>query len=258
MEYTIRRAPESLGEPTADWDHPLWATADTLEIALYRWEDSGHHPPTRTRVLYDDEHLAAIFRVEDRFVRAVAEKFGDPVSADSCVEFFLSPFPMTATNAYFNFELNCGGILLLRRCSSTTERAWGRPNPMLAEEDAGLVRHAPAGRSGNRRANDLVRRVPRPLRALPALLRRSAATDAGNRVEGQLLQVWRRHFETTLGHLGADRDRCPQLPRAGVLSASALWLRLRAAIRLNRRPIVSSPLPWRWICKVEVNLYMRA
>ena len=93
MEYTIQRAPESLGEPTADWDHPLWATADTLEIALYRWEDSGHHPPTRVRALYDDEHLAVIFRVEDRFVRAVAEKFGDPVSADSCVEFFLSPFP---------------------------------------------------------------------------------------------------------------------------------------------------------------------
>ena len=142
MEYTIQRAPESLGEPTADWDHPLWATAETLEIALYRWEDSGHHPPTRARALYDDEHLAVIFRVEDRFVRAVAEKFGDPVSADSCVEFFLSPFPMTATNAYFNFELNCSGILLLRRCSSTTERAWGRPNPMLAEEDAGLVRIA--------------------------------------------------------------------------------------------------------------------
>ena len=65
MDYTIRRAPESLGEPTADWDAPLWAAADTLEIAQWRWEDSGHHPTTHARVLYDDDGLAAIFRVLD-------------------------------------------------------------------------------------------------------------------------------------------------------------------------------------------------
>ena len=75
-------------------------------------------------------------------MRAVAERFGDPVSEDSCVEFFLSPYPMGETDAYFNFEVNCGGVLLLRRCSSTTERGWGRANPLLAEEDARLVRIA--------------------------------------------------------------------------------------------------------------------
>jgi len=75
-------------------------------------------------------------------VRAVAENFGDPVSNDSCVEFFLSPYAMGLTDAYFNFELNCGGTLLLRRCSSTTERGWGRRNPLLAESDASLLRIA--------------------------------------------------------------------------------------------------------------------
>lgn len=142
MEYTIRRATEALGEPTADWDRPLWAAAETLDIAIWRWEDSGHHPPTQARVLYDDDFLAVLFRVEDCYVRAVAQAFGDPVSQDSCVEFFLSPHAMDGTDAYFNFELNCGGTLLLRRCSSTTERGWGRPNPLLAEADAGLVRIA--------------------------------------------------------------------------------------------------------------------
>ncbi|HCL31505.1 MAG TPA: hypothetical protein DIC52_24145 [Candidatus Latescibacteria bacterium] len=142
MDYTIRSAQQPLGTPTADWEHPVWDAADTLDIALYRWQDSGHHPRTQARVLYNDDYLAAIFRVEDRYVRAVAENFGDPVSNDSCVEFFLSPYAMGLTDAYFNFELNCGGTLLLRRCSSTTERGWGRRNPLLAESDASLLRIA--------------------------------------------------------------------------------------------------------------------
>ena len=142
MEYTIRRAPESLGEPTADWNHPLWATADTLEIALYRWEDSGHHPPTRARALYDDEHLAVIFRVEDRFVRAVAEKFGDPVSADSCVEFFVAPNADPQHDAYFNFEVNCGGTMLLHACASTADREAGNKTVSVSDEDGAAIRIA--------------------------------------------------------------------------------------------------------------------
>ena len=142
MEYIIKPSSESLGSPNADWEDPKWSEAETLEITQYRWEDSGHHPPTQVRILYDDDFLAAIFRVEDQFVQALAKNFGDPVSQDSCVEFFLSPFSMDQTNAYFNFEINCGGILLLRRCSSLRERAWGRENSMLAEEDAELVRIA--------------------------------------------------------------------------------------------------------------------
>ena len=142
MDYMIRSARQPLGTPSADWEHPLWDAADTLDINCWPWKDSGHHPRTQARVLYDDDFLAAIFRVEDRYVRAVAENFGDPVSQDSCVEFFLSPFPVGQSDAYFNFELNCGGTLLLRRCSSTTERGWQRPNPLLAEADAALVRIA--------------------------------------------------------------------------------------------------------------------
>ncbi|MDP6017666.1 MAG: carbohydrate-binding family 9-like protein [Candidatus Latescibacteria bacterium] len=142
MDYTIRSAQQPLGSPTSDWDNPLWDAADTLDINLYRWEDSGHHPHTQARVLYDDDFLAAIFRVEDRYVRAVSENFGDPVSQDSCVEFFLSPYSMEQTDAYFNFELSCGGTLLLRRCSSSAERGWGRTSPLLAESDASLIRVA--------------------------------------------------------------------------------------------------------------------
>lgn len=142
MQHTITRASRPLGHPTADWDAPLWAEAEPLEIGDFRWQQGGHQPRTQVRVAYDDAFLGAIFRVEDRYVRAVARQFGDPVSADSCVEFFLSPHAMGETDAYFNFEINCGGTLLLRRCSSTVERGWGRPSPLLAAADGALVRIA--------------------------------------------------------------------------------------------------------------------
>jgi len=142
MDYTIHRAAAPLTELAADWDAPAWRAAEPLDIAVWRWPDSGHHPRTQARIVYDDEALAAVFRVEDRWVRAVASSFGDPVSQDSCVEFFLSPYAMGQTDAYCNFELSCNGTLLLRRCSSTTERGWGRPSPLLAVADAGLVRIA--------------------------------------------------------------------------------------------------------------------
>jgi hypothetical protein len=142
LEYKIQRAQQALGEPKAKWEADLWQVADTLDIALYGWPDSGHHPRTQARLLYDDDYLALIFQVEDRYVRAVAANFGDPVSNDSCVEFFVSPYAMGQSDAYFNFEFSCGGTQLLRRCSSSREREWGRPSRLIAESDANLVRVA--------------------------------------------------------------------------------------------------------------------
>lgn len=139
MNYTIQPAAQALGSPTANWEAELWQAAHPLNIALYPWEDSGHHPRTQARILYDDSHLALIFRVEDCYVRAVSENFGDPVSNDSCVEFFVSPYAMGQTDAYFNFEFSCGGTMLLRRCSSAAEREWGRTNGLLAESDASTI-----------------------------------------------------------------------------------------------------------------------
>ena len=90
------------------WDDPAWAVADTLELAHFRPEGSDHRPRTRARLLHSEDGLAGIFRVEDRYVRSVHTRFGDPVYEDSCVEIFLSPRP---DRGYLNFEMNCGGTL---------------------------------------------------------------------------------------------------------------------------------------------------
>ena len=77
MSYRVCRTDQPLGSPDADWERPLWAGAEALDITHFPWQDSGHRPRTRARLLYDDRYIAIIFRVEDRYVRAVAEKFQD-------------------------------------------------------------------------------------------------------------------------------------------------------------------------------------
>ena len=119
--YTIRRAPEALGDPSAEAGRALWSAADELEVTHYVWEDSGHRPRTRARLLWDDGWLAVLFVVDDRYVRAAARRFNDSVCHDSCVEFFVAPAADPAADAYFNFEVNCGGTLLLYRCGTRFE-----------------------------------------------------------------------------------------------------------------------------------------
>jgi hypothetical protein len=116
MEHLVRA---SRPRPRLEdgWDHPDWAAAEPLEIAQFRPEGSNHRPRTRARLAWDDEGLCGLFRVEDRHVRSVHTRFGDPVYQDSCVEIFLQPRP---DRGYLNFEMNAGGALLA--CHVTDHR----------------------------------------------------------------------------------------------------------------------------------------
>ena len=65
------------------WDGPAWMRADTLELAHFRPEGSGYRPKTCVKLLYTAEGIFGIFRVEDRYVRCVRTRYGDPVYKDS-------------------------------------------------------------------------------------------------------------------------------------------------------------------------------
>jgi hypothetical protein len=109
MIYTIQRT-EQPPSPDAPFDGPAWAGAETLEIAHFSEQGSDHRPVTRAKVLYDDKGLHVAFHVRDRYVRCVQQGFQPPVCRDSCMEFFVEP---VAGKGYTNFEVSCGGHLLL-------------------------------------------------------------------------------------------------------------------------------------------------
>jgi hypothetical protein len=142
MEYTVRRASAPLGQPTADPDRPLWQAADELTVGHFPWEDSGHRPDVRARVLWDDAWLAVLFRVQDRWVRAVTTEWNGPVCTDSCVEFFVAPSADPERDAYFNFELNCGGTMLLYACPARAEGAQGVRARHVSAADGASIRIA--------------------------------------------------------------------------------------------------------------------
>jgi hypothetical protein len=110
MQYLIRRA-RATPELSGLWDGPAWREADVASIASFHPAGSDHHPLTEVKMLYDDQGLYVLFRVQDRYVVCTRTENQTLTSKDSCVEVYLQPFP--GDKGYLNFEVNCGGAILL-------------------------------------------------------------------------------------------------------------------------------------------------
>jgi hypothetical protein len=111
MVYKIKRAIRPI-DIKSDWDNVQWAQAEILELKNYMGSQPEHFPKTLAKLLYDDRNIYVFFKVEDQYVRAVAQKPNDPVCQDSCVEFFFTPGE-DISKGYFNVEINCGGTMLM-------------------------------------------------------------------------------------------------------------------------------------------------
>lgn len=97
-----------------------WDVIKPETLANHMGEPPVHRPVTRFKVAYGKDALNVIFQVEDRYVKAVADRYQGPVYQDSCVEFFFSPGP-TVTHGYFNLEINCCGKALFEYHSARSE-----------------------------------------------------------------------------------------------------------------------------------------
>jgi len=109
--YKIHRLADTL-KIDANWDKPQWAEIPSLFISNYMGEKPAFLPVTEVKVQYDDKNIYVIFRVQDRYVRAVETKTQGRVWEDACVEFFFAPDSAEPLR-YFNVEINCGGTVLM-------------------------------------------------------------------------------------------------------------------------------------------------
>ena len=109
MSYIIKKSSRPL-IPGADASHPQWENAVTLKLSEVINADSGHIPETEVKMLYDDNGIAGVFSVKDRYVIGKATGDQQPVCRDSCVEFFVHP---AGDKRYFNLEMSCTGNILL-------------------------------------------------------------------------------------------------------------------------------------------------
>lgn len=106
--YRIMRTPVQ-PELGAGLDSPSWKHAALARVDQFHPKSTDHRPQTLVKAMFDDRGIYVSFHVRDRYVCCTHTAYQDVVSRDSCVEFFIQP----PDAGYFNFELNCGGALLL-------------------------------------------------------------------------------------------------------------------------------------------------
>ena len=127
-KYQVKRAPRAI-KPSGQWDSPDWADVEPIDIKEYMGPEEQFKPKTQAKLLYDDDFVYVIFRVEDKFIRAIAQKNHDPVCNDSCVELFFTP-GTDISQGYINIEVNCGGTILSRHQTAPMVNR----NPLTDEE----------------------------------------------------------------------------------------------------------------------------
>ena len=130
MEYVITKATQ---RPSLKglWDESAWRPANVIALNNFLAASKSRHPRVEAKAVYQDDGLFVFFRVFDKYVRCVQTEYQSSVCTDSCVEFFVEP---KAGFGYFNFEINCGGTLLLYYCE-TKGAPVGKPkyNPVPLE-----------------------------------------------------------------------------------------------------------------------------
>lgn len=108
----------------ADWDKSFWGQIAAAPISVSQWTagSSEKLPQSEVKLQYDDGFLYLIFRVRDYCLKAVTAETHGPVYRDSCVEFFFAPNRRNPQD-YFNFEINCCGVLLAQHHTGPRENS---------------------------------------------------------------------------------------------------------------------------------------
>jgi hypothetical protein len=128
--YGVKRLKEPI-TIDANWDKPQWKKVKEVSIDNFMGDIPAFRPVVKAKMMYDDQNLYVIFKVEDKHVRITVDKFQGPVSTDACVELFFSPdaeYPLR----YFNLEINAGGTAVMAYHSN------GVRTNLTAEEFAGV------------------------------------------------------------------------------------------------------------------------
>jgi hypothetical protein len=108
-EYKVRRIHEDFslpGEPR------FWEAIPPALVNHYLWLKNGYEPRVEARACYSPNFLYIFFKAWEPKIRIRYTQFQDPVWKDSCVEFFIDPFPEKKLG-YINIETNAVGAMLI-------------------------------------------------------------------------------------------------------------------------------------------------
>lgn len=88
----------------------FWNNIPALKIEDYLWLENNYKPKVEAKLCYNNKNIFVRFISHESEITARYTKINDLVHKDSCVEFFINPFPSKTIN-YFNFEINPLGAM---------------------------------------------------------------------------------------------------------------------------------------------------
>jgi hypothetical protein len=109
--YSVKRLKKPM-KIDGNWNKAQWRPVKAIELTNFMGQIPPFRPIVHAKMVYDENNLYVIFRVNDRYVRSVIEEYNGPVSTEACVEFFFSP-DTSLPERYFNLEINAGGTPLM-------------------------------------------------------------------------------------------------------------------------------------------------
>lgn len=89
-----------------------WDKVPALQIDQYPWYEAGLKQETSVQIAISEDEIHIYAKAEDKHIKCQAKELNDPVYADSCFEFFVTPWD-EKDGAYFNIEMSCIGVLYM-------------------------------------------------------------------------------------------------------------------------------------------------
>lgn len=108
-EYRLRSIHEDFALPG---ESGFWEGIPAAKVDHYLWLKNGYEPRVEARACTSPNYLYVFFIAWEPRIRVKYTKFQDPVYKDSCVEFFVDPFPEKNVG-YINIETNAAGAMLI-------------------------------------------------------------------------------------------------------------------------------------------------
>ena len=105
--YKILKAED---KPETFKSDDFWKNIPLLKIEDYLWLENNYKPRVEAKLCYNNKNIFVHFISFENEITARYTKINDLVYKDSCVEFFINPFPSKTIN-YFNFEINPLGAM---------------------------------------------------------------------------------------------------------------------------------------------------
>ncbi len=95
-------------------DEKIWDDVNHIIIGQesYLWVNNGYNPTVIVKAFHTQNYIYLNYKVFEKKINIKHTTFGSDVWKDSCIEFFINPFP-NQSKEYFNIEINAIGVPLI-------------------------------------------------------------------------------------------------------------------------------------------------